>query len=377
MRTSRVAGWLVLALIAPCVSAAGTNDSKAEEKAALATSATKTAPANAPGGLVFVEAHMPGDPDDAASSRIERTLEEPTEFEFIEAPLTDVIEFLKTRHRIEIQLDNKALEEAGVALDTQITRHVKGITLRSGLRLMLRDLEMTYVIRDEVLLITTQSNAETIHTIRVYPVGDLLSHADDSALQLDPAHDLIASIVETVAFTTWNEVGGPGKICYLPVTQSLIISQTLEVHEQIYGLLAAMRKVRALTGVQTGAQADGDNSDKMFVVTYFLKPSAAATQAAEQPGKDEQRAPQAPSGAVAKRELADDLARAVREVIEPASWKNNGGQGTIESIGVGVVVRQTRRVQHRVLRFLQLFGVSGAPVEVGVDVPITSGGGSF
>ena len=39
---------------------------------------------------------------------------------------------------------------------------------------MLRDLELTYVIRDEVLLITTVSNAETIMTTKVYPVADLV-----------------------------------------------------------------------------------------------------------------------------------------------------------------------------------------------------------
>ncbi len=32
-------------------------------------------------------------------------------------------------HGIEIQLDNRALEEAGMGTDTPVTRHVKGITL--------------------------------------------------------------------------------------------------------------------------------------------------------------------------------------------------------------------------------------------------------
>jgi tetratricopeptide (TPR) repeat protein len=112
--------------------------------------------------------------NDPAEVKIIKALDEPTELEFIEAPLTDVIDYLKTKHQIEIQLDNKALEEAGVAMDTQITRNLKGVTLRSALRLMLRDLELTYVIRDEVLLITTVSNAETIMTTKVYPVADLV-----------------------------------------------------------------------------------------------------------------------------------------------------------------------------------------------------------
>ncbi|HEX3655494.1 MAG TPA: hypothetical protein VHV55_06805 [Pirellulales bacterium] len=374
MSTSRVVGigWLALALVASSVSAAGPKNSKPEQQAAVGTP-PKVVPPHAPEGMLVVDTQTLGN-----SAHIEKALDEPTEVEFIEAPLTDVIEFLKTRHQVEMQLDRKALDEAGVAADTQITRNLKGISLRSALRLMLRDLELTYVIRDEVLLITTVSNAETIHTTRVYAVGDLLRSASDDALQSNPAHDLIAAIVKTVAFTTWSDVGGAGAICYSPEAQGLVISQTAEVHEQIYGLLVAMRKVRAATGAQPGAQAADHNPDKMFVVTYFLKPSAAATPAAKQPGKDEKAAAQAPVEAVAKRDLADDLARAIPEVIEPASWKNNGGQGTIESIGVGVVVRQTRLGQHQVLRFLQPFGVSGAPAGAEVDGPtLSDGGGSF
>jgi hypothetical protein len=110
-----------------------------------------------------------------AEVKIIKALDEMTELDNIqEMPLTDLIDYLKTRHQIEIQLDNKALEEAGVALDTPITRNLRNITLRSALRLVLRELDLTYVIRDEVLLITTNAQAETIMTSKVYPVADLV-----------------------------------------------------------------------------------------------------------------------------------------------------------------------------------------------------------
>ena len=38
---------------------------------------------------------------------------------------------------------------------------MKGITLRSALRLMLHELSLTYIIQDEVLLITTPEEAES------------------------------------------------------------------------------------------------------------------------------------------------------------------------------------------------------------------------
>ena len=55
---------------------------------------------------------------------------------------------------------------------------------------------------------------------------------------------LIEAIVSTIAPTTWDEVGGPSSIVPLTQTRSLIVSQTDEVHEQIFGLLTGLRQAR-------------------------------------------------------------------------------------------------------------------------------------
>ncbi|HVC95853.1 MAG TPA: VWA domain-containing protein [Pirellulales bacterium] len=109
-----------------------------------------------------------------AEQKIAAALTDKTEFDFTDQPLTDVIEYLKAKHDIEIQLDGKALEDASVGTDTTVTRTIKGITLRSALRLLLSDLDLTYVIKDEVLLITTTAEAENILSTKVYPVADLV-----------------------------------------------------------------------------------------------------------------------------------------------------------------------------------------------------------
>ena len=93
---------------------------------------------------------------------------------FVEAPLTEVLDYLKDRHKIEIQIDTKALEDAGVGADTPVTVDLKGISLRSALRLMLKKLSLTYLIKDEVLLITTPEEADNQLTTKVYPVADLV-----------------------------------------------------------------------------------------------------------------------------------------------------------------------------------------------------------
>jgi len=109
-----------------------------------------------------------------AERKIRKQLDELTSIDFAETPLQDVIDYLKDLHGIEIQLDAKALDAAGIGADTPITRNLKGITLRSTLRLMLGALDLTYVVKDEVLWITTPDEAANILLPRVYPVADLV-----------------------------------------------------------------------------------------------------------------------------------------------------------------------------------------------------------
>jgi hypothetical protein len=109
-----------------------------------------------------------------AEEKITKELSEPTEMEFIETPLQEAVDYLKDRHGIEIQLDSKALEEAGMGNDTPVTRTLKNITLRSALRLLLDTYDLTYVIKDEVLLITTTDVASQELVTKAYPVADLV-----------------------------------------------------------------------------------------------------------------------------------------------------------------------------------------------------------
>ena len=109
-----------------------------------------------------------------AEKKIEAALKSPTQLEFVDTPLTDVVDYLKDYHQIEIQMDKKAMDEAGIGTDSQVTKNLKGVSLKSALRLMLHELGLTYVIQDEVLLITTTEAAESKLSTRVYAVADLV-----------------------------------------------------------------------------------------------------------------------------------------------------------------------------------------------------------
>jgi hypothetical protein len=113
---------------------------------------------------------------DSREQDIFNALKSTTELDFVETPLKDAITYLADKHEIPIVLNVKKLEEAGVNIDTPITLPLKGITLRSALRLMLGELELTYMVKDEVLRITTPEDAESPENMvtKVYNVGDLV-----------------------------------------------------------------------------------------------------------------------------------------------------------------------------------------------------------
>jgi hypothetical protein len=96
-----------------------------------------------------------------AEEKIFNELNRTTDVDVVEMPLKDVVMYLQDKHQIPIVLSDKKLEEASISTDTPVTKSLKNVTLRSALRLILKDLELTYVVRDEVLQITTPEDAES------------------------------------------------------------------------------------------------------------------------------------------------------------------------------------------------------------------------
>ncbi len=106
--------------------------------------------------------------------RILDALEANVDLDYPETPLKEVIEDLKERFGIPIVLATKKLEEAAINLETPVTVNFKQISLRAGLRNMLGELGLTYLIKDEVMQITTPEDAGSQLITKVYRVGDLV-----------------------------------------------------------------------------------------------------------------------------------------------------------------------------------------------------------
>ena len=177
---------------------------------------------NTPGRVV-----IPPAPLGAAEKRVLAALDAPASIDAVEMPLKDVVLYLVESHGVPLVLAADKLAEASVGIDTPITKSLQGISLRSLLALVLKDLELTFFARDGALLITTPEDAESRLRTVAYPAHDLAG--GDGADDPDLIVKLMTSCLDP---GMWQTYGGPGLI-HRVADGWLVIEQTEQIHEQV------------------------------------------------------------------------------------------------------------------------------------------------
>ncbi|HMF16580.1 MAG TPA: hypothetical protein VKE98_05200 [Gemmataceae bacterium] len=235
------------------------------------------------------EKGIPSFNPNAIERDIERKLTRPISVNFQKTSLSNVIRDLQALSGVNIVLDNAALSAANVGLDQPLTLSVENISMKCVLNLLLKQVELTYVIKNEVLNITTENSAKGGFTQMVYSVADLVTPVENHPLSdvynfekimehhianngvfntgsstpiqgpfglqggqpvssssglggspgmstPGPNNDFIRTsktlenqlinlITNTIAPESWESAGGPGKIQYFPLGMSLVIAQ--------------------------------------------------------------------------------------------------------------------------------------------------------
>ena len=227
-------------------------EGKYAEAEVLACRARELAPDSASANLALVlvrqhKSHEASRPE----KEIERRLSSPVTVNFENAPLKQVIDDLRDFHGINIVPDLPALQEAGVSLDTPISIKVENVPLKTALTQLLRQAKLTFLIKDEVLSVTTEDRARGKLRTITYAVGDLVIPAKPAlvggpgATRTCTTEDkLIKLICATVQPRSWSDRGGRATIDYFPLTMSLVVSQTAAVQEQVADLLEQLRRTR-------------------------------------------------------------------------------------------------------------------------------------
>ena len=210
----------------------------------------------------------------------EATLEERLQargtFQADEVPLKEFADALAAALDTSVVLAVKKLEEAAVNTETPVVCKLKNVKVQTALRLILGELELTFVTHDDVIMITTPEDAGSQLKTRVYDCRDLMklpspvrkvtkthqalqrsnigtsdipAKAPDKKEEVGPdggyeIADLIETITTTVMPDSWDDVGGPGSAA--DFKGLVTISQTQEVHEQIESLLNMLHKAGGL-----------------------------------------------------------------------------------------------------------------------------------
>lgn len=208
------------------------------------------------------------DEDDQA---VREKLKQRINIDWVQIKLHHAVDSLRRELGVDMQLDPEGLEEASVAKDQEIDslscRDRRGDQV---LRLLLGPLHMSYVVKNGVVMLTSEEKASEQLTTRAYNVRDLLEPwpprgktaggplpvpegtkvvwTKGSLYQYYSAADeVIDLITSTVSPDTWTDNGGQGSISIF--RGLLIVSQTEDVHSDIELLL---RQIRAGEKSQPG-----------------------------------------------------------------------------------------------------------------------------
>lgn len=313
-----------------------------------------------------------GLPTTGMTQAIRQALRDVTTLRYQEQPLGDVVAELKDRHKIEIQLDTAALDAAGVTSDTPVTIDVAGLPLGEALDLMLKQLELSFTIRDEVLLVTTPEEFETQLVTRIYPVSDLVlaearaaagssNNASGIPTKYGPPVDRLFNVVtSTIAPTSWTDVGGTGAISYVPQFRGMVVSQTLDVHNEIESLLQMLRPGGAPVARRAADAAP---------------PASPARAVRPTPPIVRDIGPQtvqiygtfAPSGMRRSPAEVDALAARIQTNIAPEIWRQPNGTSYVHVVDQAIVVNASSGVHRQIADLLSALNqLERAPIRSGV-----------
>lgn len=181
-----------------------------------------------------------------------QALETRINVDFQDTPLDKVIADLRAAARTNIVPDFTALANEGIDLRERYSLQARQISLKAALNLLMPQAGLTYVIENEVCLITTERRAHGKLKQATYNVADLIVPIAQDLPEAKAGREstieqqLIDMITSTIAPDSWESVGGNGAIRYYPVGMALVVTQAEDVHEQVADLLSALRRMQDL-----------------------------------------------------------------------------------------------------------------------------------
>jgi general secretion pathway protein D len=251
---------------------------------------------------------------------IQKKLRTPVSLEFTNAPLSKVVDYLAKIAEINIYLDPKGLAEEGVTTDTPVTIEVRQeIMLKSALNLILQPLHLSYIVKDEVLKITSEQMRDSEVITRTYNVADLVVPIPNFVpmpMGLSAAyHDAMGSI----GF-------GGGNVSFGSTTTPLAVV----------------------------ASRDGKGGNGAINPNVLAQLSSSSTGGLL--GQPKQPIGYGPGGLGGGTQADfDSLIELITSTVKPTTWDTVGGPGSIAPFetNLSIVVSQTQDVHEEIVDLLE------------------------
>ncbi len=244
---------------------------------------------------------------------IEKKLLTPVNYSCRNRPLGEVLNQLAKLVNVNIYLDDDGLREEGLSPDTPVTLELASdIQLKSYLNLILEKHHLCYIIKDEVLNITSETKKGDRVYQQVYAVGDLVMPIPNFVAS--PRMGLAGALHDAMG----NAVGSSGG--FGTSTTPLQVSRN-------------------------EARQNGGTALNPAVMANFAGPARGNQPAGGGPGG-------AGGGTAADFDTLIDL---ITQTVSPATWDHNGGKGNIAAspTNLSLVVSQTQEVHEQIVDLLE------------------------
>jgi general secretion pathway protein D len=251
--------------------------------------------------------------------RIQEVLKEPVDVRFNNQPLSEVMDILSAAVGVNFHLNEEGLAAEGASSDIPVTIQLREpVSLRSALNLILEPLHLSYVIRNEVLEITSETVRRSDTVTKVYNVGDL--------------------VIPIPNFVPSYNMGLPGAIR---------AAHSSMPYGQPFGGSGAV----PLTVMAQNEQPSGAIDP---IALAQVGPNAAASLATG--GRSTQPLGFGPGGIGAGvAPDFDSLIELVTATVAPESWDEVGGPGSIapHAGNLSLVISQTQEIHEQIADLLE------------------------
>jgi len=255
--------------------------------------------------------------EDARNDATVEKLKKPLDVDFIETPLVDVLDFIKTKADVQFYVDARALSDIGLETSAPVSLSLKSISGEMALDLMLDQLDLEYVLRSGVIIVTTPEVAELQLTVRIYSVKDLRAAPVDraegpAAADARRALGLLAARSQRSGLGEFGGVGGFAGGDEEPLRIPLL--------ESMVQLLAKRDSL-----LEQGNAEAAKKAEREF---YELAHSVLRSAETQSP--------------------YDDLVGLITTSINPEMWDDVGGPGSITVFRDKLVVTNSRQVHGKI-----------------------------